>query len=59
MTTGSAGAFEGVGVGVGVGVTDCVGLGVGVTTGTGFAIATPLFHTNFLPLLMHVYFLPE
>jgi len=31
---------------------------VGVTAGTGFAIATPLFHTSFFPLLTHVYFLP-
>jgi hypothetical protein len=43
---------SGVGEGVGVGV------GVGVTAGTGFAIATPLFHTSFLPFLMQVYFLP-
>ena len=43
---------SGVGEGVGVGV------GVGVTAGTGFAIATPLFQTSFLPLLMQVYFLP-
>jgi hypothetical protein len=26
--------------------------------GFGFAITTPLFQTNFFPLLMHVYFLP-
>jgi len=60
------GNTTGTGVGVGVGATVGVGKdvgvgvasGVGVTTGTGFAIATPLFHTNFLPLLMHVYFLP-
>ena len=45
-----------VGVGVGVGVA--TGVGVGDATGTGLAIATPLFHTNFLPLFTHVYFLP-
>ena len=44
------------GVGVGVGVT--IGVGVGEATGTGFAVATPLFHINFLPLFTHVYFLP-
>jgi hypothetical protein len=38
---------------VGVGVTLAVGVGVGV----GFGIATPLFHTSFLPLFTHVYFL--
>jgi hypothetical protein len=43
---------SGVGEGAGVGVE------VGVAAGTGFAIATPLFHTNFLPLLMQVYFFP-
>jgi hypothetical protein len=43
---------SGVGEGAGVGVE------VGVAAGTGFAIVTPLFHTNFLPLLMQVYFLP-
>ncbi|CAB4654724.1 unannotated protein [freshwater metagenome] len=41
-----------MGVGVGVGV----GMGVGV--GVGLAITTPLFHTNFFPLLMQVYFFP-
>ena len=40
-----------VGVGVGVGVT------VGVDVGFG-ATATPLFQTNFFPLLMQEYFLP-
>jgi hypothetical protein len=33
-------------------------VGVGVGMGFGFAITTPLFQTNFFPLLMHVYFLP-
>lgn len=61
------GNTTGTGVGVGVGAT--VGVGVGVTSGVGDAegvgedfgldaIATPLFHANFLPLLIHVYFLP-
>ena len=53
-----------MGVGVGVAVTSGVGegvgegVGVGETVGTGFAIATPLFHTSFLPFLTQVYFLP-
>jgi len=51
-----------VGVGLGVGeaaaLTVGLGVGVGVTTGIGFGIATPLSHTNFLPLFTHVYFLP-
>ena len=39
-------------------VADGVGLGValGVGAAAGFAIATPLFHTNFLPDLMQVNF---
>ena len=47
----------GVGVGDDVGVTSGVGedVGVGLTTGTTF---TPLFHTNFFPDLMQVYFTP-
>lgn len=48
----------GAGFGVGKGVAAGVGVGVGVATGTGFVVATPLFHTNFVPLLMQVYFLP-
>ena len=54
------GVGVGVGVGVGIGVTVGVGVGVGVTVGVGvgFDIATPLFHTNFFPLFIHVYFLP-
>jgi hypothetical protein len=52
------GAGTGVGVGVGVGVAVATGVGVGVATGFGFGIATPLFQTNFLPLLMQVNFLP-
>jgi hypothetical protein len=43
-------------VGIGVGVA--TGIGVGDATGTGLAIATPLLHTNFLPLFTHVNFLP-
>ena len=57
-----SGVFVGVGVGVGVGVAVAVavavGVGVGVAKGFGAATATPLFHTNFLPLFTHVYFLP-
>ena len=47
----------GVGVGEadGVGITSGVAVGVGLTTGTTF---TPLFHTNFFPDLMQVYFTP-
>ena len=52
------GVGVGVGVAVGIGVTVGVGVGVTVGVGVGFDIATPLFHTNFFPLLMHVYFLP-
>jgi hypothetical protein len=58
---------EGIGVAAGDGV--CAGTGVvegeGVGNGTGlvvgFGAATsfvPLFHTSFLPLLIHVNFLP-
>ncbi len=49
---------DGVGVGVGSGVAVGVGVGVGVATGAGFLIATPLFHTSFVPDLMQVNFLP-
>jgi hypothetical protein len=35
-----------------------VGSGVGEATGFGFATTTPLFQTSFLPLFIHVYFLP-
>ena len=44
----------GFGVGVGVGVGIGVGIGVGVATTT----LTPLLHTSFLPLFMHVYLYP-
>jgi hypothetical protein len=43
-------------VGVGVGVGE--GTEVGVATGEGFLIATPLFHTSFVPDLMQVNFFP-
>jgi hypothetical protein len=56
------GVFSTIGIGVGVGVTlgvaDGVGVAVGVAIGFGASV-TPLFQTNFLPLLMHVYFLPS
>ena len=43
----------------GAGIGELVGIGVGAgSIGAGFAIATPLFQTSFLPLLMQVYFLP-
>ena len=56
MLTVGVGDAEGVGVGELVGVE----VGVGVATGLGFDAATftPLFHTSFLPLFTHVYFLP-
>ena len=55
-----------VGVGVGDGVEPtapsgspiAVGTVEGFEEGLGVGIVTPLFHTNFLPLLIHVYFLP-
>jgi hypothetical protein len=55
------GVGELVGVEVGIGVVEGVGedIGVGDTVGTGLMTVTPLFQTNFLPLLMHVYFLPS
>jgi len=52
------GATDCVGVGAAVGVGVGVGAAVGVGVGVGLTTATPLFHTSFLPLLMHVYFLP-
>jgi len=33
-------------------------IGSEATAGLGSAIATPLFHTSFLPLFMQVYFFP-
>ena len=54
---GCEGTFT-VAVGVGVGVGVATGVGVAEAAGAGFATATPLFHTNFLPLFTHVYFLP-
>jgi hypothetical protein len=48
----------GVGLGLGVTGTEGIGFGTGTSTGVGFVIATPLFQTSFLPLLIHVNFLP-
>jgi hypothetical protein len=45
-------------VDVGVGLGDGNAVGVGETVGFGARTVTPLFQTNFLPLLMHVYFFP-
>jgi hypothetical protein len=55
-----AGVGVGVGVAVATGVGEAIGdgVGIGVTTGFGFTTATPLFQTNFLPLLIQVNFLP-
>jgi len=49
-----------MGVDVGVGVALGVGLALGVAVAAGAAclIATPLFHTNFLPDLTQVYLIP-
>ena len=56
------GVGEGVGiavdVGVGVVTGDCVGLADGLGDSCFLATTTPLFQTNFLPLLMQVYFFP-
>ena len=51
-----SGVFVAVGVGVAEAVAVGVEVGVGLATGTGSA--TPLFHTSFLPLFTHVYFMP-
>jgi hypothetical protein len=48
----------GVGVAVDSGVGDGEGMGVGVATCAGFLIATPLFHTSFVPDLTQVNFFP-
>jgi hypothetical protein len=50
MTPGFAGETGVIGV---TGVTGAIGV-AGFMGGTGFT-GTPLFHTNFLPLLMQVY----
>ena len=50
---------EGVGELVGEGVGELVGEGVGELVGRDFLMAIPLFHTNFLPDLTHVYLIPE
>jgi len=48
-----------LGVADGVGDIVVVGVPVGVGIAVGFVTTgTPLFQTNFLPLLMHVNFLP-
>lgn len=49
-------SFEGTGVELVEG--EAAGVCVAVDVGFGTAIATPLFHTSFLPLFTHVYFLP-
>ena len=59
----SSGVGAGVGVGVGVGVLSGVGVAIGVGEATGVGLTTgftntPLFQTNFLPDLIHVYFFP-
>jgi hypothetical protein len=46
------------GVGVGLGVATGVGVGLGVATGFDLVARAPFFQVSFLPLLMHVYFLP-
>ena len=52
------GIAEGVGVGVGVGVGS-TGLKTGFNSGFAAAFTdTPLFHTNLLPDLTQVYFIP-
>jgi hypothetical protein len=45
-------SLGGAGVGVGVGV------GVGINTGLDLVAADPIFQRSFLPLLVHMYFLP-
>ena len=60
MTTESSSTTgAGVGVGVGVVVAEGDGVAVGELLGFGAATRTPLFHTNFLPLLIQVYFFPD
>jgi hypothetical protein len=54
----SFGVGVGVTVGVGSGVGVGEGVGVGVATGVNVLIATPLFHTSFLPDLTQVYLIP-
>jgi hypothetical protein len=50
-------AEEAVGVGVGDGFI--VGVALGELLGFAAVTTTPLSHTNFLPLLIQVYFFPE
>ncbi len=47
-----------LGVGVGDAVGDMTEVGVGEGFIVGLTTGTPLFHTNFLPDLMQVYFFP-
>jgi hypothetical protein len=54
----TVGVGVGVALAVGVGIAIGVGITLAVGEGVGFGMATPLFHTSFLPLLTHVYFLP-
>jgi hypothetical protein len=54
LTTLGIGVGFTVGAGVGLAEEEALALGAGLATG----INTPLFHTNFLPLLTHVYVLP-
>jgi hypothetical protein len=49
----------GLGVGVAVALGELVGELLGELLGFGAATTTPLSHTNFLPLLIQVYFFPE
>jgi hypothetical protein len=49
----------GLGVGVAVALGELVGELIGELLGFGAATTTPLSHTNFLPLLIQVYFFPE
>ena len=47
-------SLGGAGAGVGAGV----GAGAGITTGLDLVAADPIFQRSFLPLLVHMYFLP-
>jgi hypothetical protein len=49
-------SFGGVAVGEGEGVGE--GVGVGITTGLDLVAVDPSFQRSFLPLLVHMYFLP-
>lgn len=43
---------------VGLGFLEVLGDGVGLEVGAATFVAIPLLHTNFLPDLIHVYFIP-